>query len=195
MAIPEKLTTERLLLRHWLPSDQEPLAEMMADPLYNRFMPGPLPRSAAVEKFQLIQHKIESTGLGPWVLELPDDADFIGYLGLSIPTRELPCGPCVEIGWHLHPRYWGHGYATEAAQEAMRWGFEEHLLEEIVAFTVPENIASIGIMNKLGMTHDPAGDFLHPGLPDGHPLRGHLLYRKRRVSGETSRRGSLQDRC
>ncbi len=178
MAIPQKLTTDRLILRHWIPSDLDPLAEMMADPLYNRFMPGPFPRSAAEEKFQLIQSKIDQTEFGPWAVELPGEAGFIGYAGLNIPTRELPCGPCVEIGWHFHPRFWGMGYATEASQEVLHWGFEERNLDEIVAFTVPENKASIRIMEKLGMTHDPTGDFAHPALPENHRLSRHVIYRK-----------------
>ena len=112
-------------------------------------------------------------------MELPEIARFIGFVGLSIPHHELPFGPCVEIGWHFHPRYWGKGYATEAAQEAMRWGFEEKALDEIVAFAVPENSPSIRIMDQLEMTHDPSGDFRHPALPEDHRLSRHILYRKK----------------
>ena len=72
----------------------------------------------------------------------------------------------------------GKGYATEAAREVMRWGFEEKGLDEIVAFAVPENSSSIRIMDKLGMTHDPGGDFNHPALPEDHRLSRHILYRK-----------------
>ena len=179
MSILQNLTTDRLILCSWESSDLDPLAEMMADPLYNRFMPGPFPRIEAEKRFQKIQSKIHQTGFGPWVVELPDIARFIGFVGLSIPHHELPFGPCVEIGWHFHPRYWGKGYATEAAQEAMRWGFEEKALDEIVAFAVPENSPSIRIMDQLGMTHDPSGDFHHPALPEDHRLSRHILYRKK----------------
>jgi ribosomal-protein-alanine N-acetyltransferase len=85
--------------------------------------------------------------------------------------------PAVEVGWRLAPAHWGHGYATEAARAAVDYGFVAHELEEIVAFTVPANFRSRRVMERLGMTHDPADDFDHPGIPAGDPLRRHVLYR------------------
>ena len=69
------------------------------------------------------------------------------------------------------------GYATEAARAAMRFGFEQEKLEEIVSFTVPMNQRSRSIMEKLGMRSNPEEDFEHPSLPVGHRLRAHVLYR------------------
>ena len=183
MSILQNLTTDRLILRSWESSDLDPLAEMMADPLYNRFMPGPFPRIEAEKRFRKIQSQIDETGFGTWVVELPEKASFIGFVGLAIPRHQLPCSPCVEIGWHFQPRYWGMGYATEAAREVLRWGFVEKKLDEIVAFTVPENLPSISIMDKLGMIYDPSGDFAHPALPQDHRLSHHILYRKKNPDG------------
>ena len=88
----------------------------------------------------------------------------------------------MEIGWRLAAGFWNRGHATEGAREALRFGWElaSPRLEEIVAFTVPGNVRSRRVMEKIGMGHDPADDFDHPGLPVGHPLRRQVLYRIRR---------------
>lgn len=85
--------------------------------------------------------------------------------------------PAVEVGWRLSPQYWGSGYATEASREAMRFGFEVAGLEQIVSFTVPANRRSCRVMERIGMTHDPADGFDHPTLESGSPLKRHVLYR------------------
>jgi RimJ/RimL family protein N-acetyltransferase len=83
----------------------------------------------------------------------------------------------VEVGWRLARAHWGKGYATEAARAALAFGFEQVGLNEIVSFTVPANTRSIAVMERLGMTRNPADDFDHPSLPEGSPLRRHVLYR------------------
>ena len=103
--------------------------------------------------------------------------DFIGYVGLNIPTFEAAFTPCVEIGWRLAAGHWGKGYATEAARAVLDYGFGSLGLKEIVSFTVPANVRSQAVMQRIGMTRDPAGDFNHPHIPQGHPLRRHVLYR------------------
>lgn len=120
-------------------------------------------------------------GFGLWAVEVPGDADFIGFVGLSVPSFDAPFMPAVEVGWRLDKTYWGKGYATEAAQAAVADGFERVGLTEIVSFTVPANIRSIRVMERIGMTHDPTDDFEHPGLPEHHRLRHHVLYRLRRA--------------
>ena len=62
----------------------------------------------------------------------------------------------------------------------VKHAFGESGLDEIVSFTVPENVRSRRVMEKIGMTHEASEDFDHPGLPEGHPLRRHVLYRLRR---------------
>ena len=102
---------------------------------------------------------------------------FIGCVGLAMCTFAAPFTPCVEIGWRLQRLSWGHGYATEAARACLRLGFEELGLREILAFTAPANARSRALMQRLGMQRDLHGDFEHPRLPPGHPLRRHVLYR------------------
>jgi RimJ/RimL family protein N-acetyltransferase len=117
---------------------------------------------------------------------VPGVADFIGFVGLSVPTFEAHFTPCVEIGWRLAQEHWGQGYATEAARAAIDFGFQKFELSEIVSFTVPDNLRSRAVMERIGMTRSPADDFDHPALPENHPLRRHVLYRKSRAHDSQS---------
>jgi ribosomal-protein-alanine N-acetyltransferase len=107
---------------------------------------------------------------------------FAGFVGLQHTAFDAHFTPAVEIGWRLAASAWGRGYATEGARVAMAWAFEKLGLEEIVSMTVPANRRSLNVMEKLGMTHDPRDDFDHPRLPEGSPLRRHVLYRLRRAA-------------
>ena len=120
---------------------------------------------------------LEARGFGLWAVEVPGSIPFAGFVGLSIPRFEVHFTPCVEIGWRLAREAWGHGYATEGAEAALKHGFDVVGLPEIVSFTVPANLRSWRVMEKIGMRRDPADDFDHPLLPDGHRLKRHLLYR------------------
>ena len=86
--------------------------------------------------------------------------------------------PAVEIGWRLFPSFWGQDLAREAADLALDAAFGPLALDEVIAFTVPANRPSWGLMRRLGMR--PDGAFEHPRSPEGHALRSHLLYRMRR---------------
>ena len=172
------LRTERLILRRWVSGDRKPFADMNSDPEVMRHFPSVLSREESDGLADRIEEHFGTHGLGLWALEIPDLASFAGFVGLSVPTFEAKFTPCVEIGWRLARAYWGHGYATEAASATLAFGFHELRLDQIVSFTVPGNARSRRIMGKLGMTHDPRDDFEHPSLPEGHPLRRHVLYRK-----------------
>ena len=126
-----------------------------------------------------IEEHFRSNGFGLYAAELQTDGRFIGYVGLHTPSFQAHFTPCIEIGWRLASDVWGRGLATEGAHAVVRYGFQQLRLGEIVSFTVPANQRSIRIMQKLGMTRDPADDFEHPNLPADHPLRGHVLYRLR----------------
>lgn len=150
---------------------------MNADPRVMEFLPTPLDRSATEAMIARVEAHFEKHGYGLWAVELREGGTFAGYVGLLRPSFQAPFTPCVEIGWRLAPEAWGRGYATEGARAALRYGFETAGLDEILSFTVPANVRSRRIMTKLGMTHDPRDDFDHPLLPEGHPLRRHVLYR------------------
>ncbi len=175
------LTTARLLLRRWRDSDREPFARMNADPRVMEFMPGSLLREESNAFVARIESHFEQYGFGLFAAELRRDHAFVGFMGLSVPTFQAHFTPCVEIGWRLAADFWGQGLATEGGQEIVRCAFQELGLEVVVSFTATINSRSQHVMEKLGMTHDAAEDFDHPRLPEGHPLRRHVLYRLRRA--------------
>jgi RimJ/RimL family protein N-acetyltransferase len=177
MNLPQELRTDRLLLRRWRPEDLEPFAALNADPRVVEFLPGPLSREESDQRAARIEAHFAEYGFGVWAVEIPGVVPFAGFVGLSVTRFEARFTPCVEVGWRLAAQYWGRGYATEGAKAALDFGFNELKLDEIVSFTVPDNVRSRRVMEKIGMTYDPAGDFDHPVLPKGHRLRRHVLYR------------------
>jgi RimJ/RimL family protein N-acetyltransferase len=177
MPLPAQLCTPRLLLRRWRPEDSEPFAALNADPRVMEHFPAPYSREETDRMIARIEQHFEERGYGLWAVEIRDVAPFAGFIGLCVPRIEAHFTPCVEIGWRLAAEYWKRGYATEGARAALTYGFDTLRLQEIVSFTVPENIRSRRVMEKIGIHHDQAGDFEHPLLPEGHRLRRHVLYR------------------
>jgi len=171
-----ELTTSRLLLRQWRDADVEPFAALNSDPEVMRHFTAALTRSESDAFAALVEATIAEQGWGLWAVEVVDGPRFIGFVGLNRPSFEAHFMPAVEIGWRLARPYWSNGYATEAASAAAAFGFDELRLDEIVSFTVPANERSRRVMERLGMTHDPAEDFDHPRVPEG-PIRRHVLYR------------------
>ena len=176
----EFLKTERLLLRHWRDSDRLPFQQMNADPRVMEFFLASLSLAESDALVDRAQAHFDRHGFGPFAVELLENQFFVGFIGLSIPNFDAPFMPAVEIGWRLAFNCWGRGLATEGARSVIRYGFEDLGLDGLVSFTVPENLRSRRVMEKLGMTHDPHDDFDHPRLPDGHPMRRHVLYRLKR---------------
>jgi len=166
------LRTPRLLLRPWRDEDVAAFAELSADPAVMEYLV-PLPGWVARTRAHRDEH-----GFGQWVVEIPGEASFIGVVGLNTISYEAHFTPAVEVAWRLARAYWGRGYATEAAQAALDYGFEKLALAEIVATTVPANRRSRRVMERLGMTRAPEDDFDIPHLPEG-PLKRHVLYRSR----------------
>jgi RimJ/RimL family protein N-acetyltransferase len=144
------------------------------------YFPSALDRTQSDEFADRIQTAFDTLGYGLWAVEIPGQAEFIGYVGLALQTFEAHFTPAVEVGWRLAHDYWGRGFATEAARAAIADGFTRVGLDEIVSFTAPANVRSVRVMQQLGMTHDPAEDFDHPRVPVGHRLRRHVLYRLKR---------------
>jgi RimJ/RimL family protein N-acetyltransferase len=171
------LSTTRLTLRNWQEQDLAPFAAQNADPEVMQFMPRCLTRAESDDFACGAQRQIAACGWGLWAVEQRADGQFIGCVGLAVPSFHEHFTPCVEVAWRLRRASWGHGYATEAARECLRFAFEELALPEVVAFTVPANLRSRAVMERLGMVRKPQQDFEHPRLPPGHPLRRHVLYR------------------
>ena len=177
MALANSIRTKRLLLRHWRRSDRAPFAALNADPRVREFFPGCLNRRESDESVDDIEAQFAEHGFGLWAVEVPGVTAFAGFIGMTVPRFESHFTPCVEIGWRLAAEHWGRGYAPEGALACLEYGFNELGRSEIVSFTAVGNLRSRRVMEKIGMTHDPADDFDHPSLPAGHPLRRHVLYR------------------
>jgi RimJ/RimL family protein N-acetyltransferase len=182
LSLALEIRTSRLLLRRWRAEDRVPFSALNADPRVVEFLPAALRREDSDALIERIEGHFEKYGFGLWALEVPGVAPFAGFVGLSNPRFEAPFIPCVEIGWRLAADFWGRGYATEAARAALAFGFEDLELEEIVSFTVADNVRSRRVMEKIGMARSPKDDFDHPELPEGHRLRRHVLYRITRAA-------------
>ena len=181
-----ELRTERLWLRRWIPADLEPYAALNADPEVMEHFPSTSSRAQSETDVEIFEARFDEHGYGLWAVEVPGIAPCIGFIGLNPVTFGAPFTPAVEVGWRLARAYWGSGYATEGARAALRFGFDTIGLDEIVSFTTPRNRRSWHVMEKIGMTRDPADDFGHPRVAEGHPLRRHVLYRISRTTSDAS---------
>ena len=170
------IETDRLRLRFWKQSDIAHFVEMCADKEVMEFFPKTLNRSESEQVVSIIRGLMDKQGWGLWAVEVKQLNSFIGFVGLHIPTDNLPFNPCTEIAWRLSKHAWGKGYATEAARQALRFGFEQLDLDEIVSFTARINERSEAVMKKLGMIKT-AQNFMHPDVNSNSPLCEHVLYK------------------
>ncbi|MBB5873461.1 RimJ/RimL family protein N-acetyltransferase [Allocatelliglobosispora scoriae] len=170
------LTTDRLLLRRWLPSDREPFAELNADPRVMEHFPHLLTREQSDAMIDRLEGIFEAEGFGIWAVEVRATGEFIGFIGLAPVGFDEHFTPALEIGWRLAHGGWGHGYATEGARAALDHAFRVVGREEVVSMTATTNLRSQAVMRRLGMTCDRADDFDHPRVDDDR-LRRHVLFR------------------
>lgn len=170
-----EIQTARLWLRQWKQEDLQPFAAMSLDAQVMEYFPSTLDTKESEAIALKCQSLIQEQGWGFWAVELKENQQFIGFIGLHRPTAALPFSPCVEVGWRLARPYWGQGYATEGAKASLHFGFSTLGLSEIVAFTSVLNFKSMNVMRKLGM--DRAELFNHPDIPSDHKLYPHVLYR------------------
>lgn len=174
---PITLRTPRLILRPWRDADVDAFAAMFDDPRVMEFLLPARDRAAIDAIVGRVRAHFAAHGFGWWAAELNATGQFIGFIGLSRVPFEAHFTPAVEIGWRLASAHWGQGYATEGAKAALKAGFTDFGLQEIVSFTVPANRRSWHVMQRIGMTHDAADDFDHPRLAEDDPLRRHVLHR------------------
>jgi hypothetical protein len=99
----------------------------------------------------------------------------------AAPPLRLATAFIELVGWRLGAEHWGHGFASEAARVALRYGFTTVGLDEIVSFTAVGNVRSQAVMQRIGLRRDPSMDFDHPSVPEGHPVRPHVFYRLTRA--------------
>jgi ribosomal-protein-alanine N-acetyltransferase len=168
------LRTARLGLRRWKDSDQEVFAAMNLDPEVRRYFPGLATPAESADSIAGFEVHFEQHGYTFYAVDVMETGAFIGFVGLYRTTIDIWFAPCVEIGWRLGRDAWGLGYATEAAKECLRFGFDELGLERIYSFTAVANLRSARVMQKIGMRF--VGEFDHPRVEEGSWLRRHVLY-------------------
>lgn len=161
-------------LRAWREDDRAPFAAMNADPEVMRFYVAPLSREQSDAFVDRIVAQHREHGWGLWALEV--EGRFAGYVGLWPATFAAPFTPAVEVGWRLARWAWGRGAASTAAQRVLAAAPGLGVVE-VLSFTAALNTPSIAVMQRIGLRRDAAGDFEHPAVPEGHPLRPHVLFR------------------
>ncbi len=174
---PYLIGTPRVGLRRWQERDREPFANLNADPVVMKYFPAQLSRAesdAVIDRFE--RHHTDR-GFGLWAADWLETGQFVGFVGLAVPSFDAPFTPCVEIGWRLDRAWWGRGIATEAARACLTYAFTMLGLPEVVSFTATHNERSRRVMETIGMTYSAL--FRHPSLPPNHPLAEHVLYRIR----------------
>jgi RimJ/RimL family protein N-acetyltransferase len=160
-------------MRRWAERDIAPFSEMNADPMVMQFFPSIMSYEDSAAFVTRIELQFDERGFGLWVVEV--DGEFAGFTGLNVTKFETPMGPHVEIGWRLARWAWGKGYATEAANTALRHGFEDQGLSQVFSFTTETNVRSEAVMQRIGMRRRVDFDFDHPKTPGwwGQP---HIVY-------------------
>jgi RimJ/RimL family protein N-acetyltransferase len=182
-----EVRTERLVLRRWRDEDRAAYVAMNQDPAVMEFMQGLTPPDVSNGFIDKIEAHWDEHGWGLWAVEVPGVAPFVGFTGLWPATHVLGY-ESREVGWRLAREHWGRGYATEAAREALRFGFRDLGFDEIVSFTVPENRRSRAVMERIGLGYVEGGDFDHPrvdAVAYPHIVR-QVLYRLDRPTWEAA---------
>jgi 3-dehydroquinate dehydratase/shikimate dehydrogenase len=172
------ITTERLILRPWRDEDFAPYAAMNGDPAVREFFQSVLTPEQSDAEIHYLRDSYVRDQFCFFAAELRDTRRFVGFIGMLTMSFVVPGveQPAVEVGWRLAREFWGRGLATEGAHAVVDYAFETLHLREIVAITVPANVRSRRVMEKIGMKHMPELDFDHPRIAEGHPLRRHVLY-------------------
>lgn len=174
----DKILTQRLILRHWdKTKDGDAFHRLNNDPQVMTFFPHRRSRKEADDLMNLIANRITTDGYGWTAVELKDTNQIIGMAGIAAVQPDFPNGPGTEIGWRFLPEFWHQGYATEAAQAFLNYGFDVLGVNEIMAFAVQTNEKSFAVMERIGMQQDQSRSFDHPNVPDSRDdLRRHDTY-------------------
>jgi RimJ/RimL family protein N-acetyltransferase len=176
------IETERLLLRTWIKSDVEPLTAINQDPKVMEYFPSTIDRDSTKQFIERMNQHFDKYHYTFFAVVRKDTNEFIGFVGIANVNFNAHFTPAVEIGWRLSSQHWGNGFAPEAAKAVLAYAFDVLKLPDIVSFTAKSNAKSRRVMEKIGLHHDPAGDFDHPKLSSDSPLCRHVLYRMKRAS-------------
>lgn len=166
--------TPRLQLRDWKATDLEPFSRLNADKEVMTYFPKTLSTEETTVFYESIVSEFKECGFGLYAVEVKENKEFIGFIGLHRPTFEADFTPCIEIGWRLKKEAWGKGYATEGAKACLQYGFNQLGLVDVYSFTAEVNHPSKNVMIKSGMSF--VKTFNHPRVDPSSPLNKHVLF-------------------
>ncbi len=156
------ISTSRLHLRPWRDGDLPAMAAINADPRVMAFFPSVQTEKQTEEFIGRQQQQQQGRGYCYFAAEQRASGTLIGFIGIAYQDYVAPFTPCVDIGWRLHPDFWGQGYATEGAAACLDFAFTACQLTEVLAVAVRANQPSIKVMQRLGMAYRTS--FQHPAL-------------------------------
>ena len=170
--------TARLIIRNYRDDDRPIFAAIAAKPEVRRYHTRVVSRANTDAFIDKQIETLATIGCGYAVVERKADGAVVGDVGMRPMTGDMPFSDDVrfDIGWMLDPRYFGHGYASEAALGWLGHDFRDGQAGEVVSYTAAANAPSIAVMKRIGMTRDAAKDFDHPRVAEGHPLRPQMVY-------------------
>ncbi len=178
------IETARLSLREWRDADREPFLRHCNVPAVMEHLGGVAETAAIDASIARIRACQAARGHCFWAVERREDGAFLGFCGLKVSTDPgTPITGDVEIGWRLREDAWGRGYAREAAAASLAWGMANLTAPRIVAITLPANVPSWRLMERIGMVRRADLDFDHPLFAEGSPLRHHITYAAERPAG------------
>lgn len=172
------IETERLILRDWKEDDISTFSRINGDPLVMEYYPSRLDEKATEHLVKNFQKHIDKQDYGFFAAEHKADGAFMGFAGLSQVPKHMPIYPSVEMAWRLDYEYWGSGYATEAAEAILDFGFHEQSLEEVVAYCVYDHERAHAILEKLGFSSDKKDDFSYAPKSNSKALQDYVLFKK-----------------
>ncbi|MDT0554575.1 GNAT family N-acetyltransferase [Patiriisocius hiemis] len=157
------IETERLLLQKISLDDKEEMLRLHSNPEVQMYTGEP--PVASIEEMEAAIHArikdYKKYGYGRWATFIKNEMQFIGWAGLAY----LPEFDEIDLGYRFLPEYWGMGFATEVSRAILKYGFDTLKLKRIIAIAMKENVASIRVMEKVGMEFDKFAPY-EPGGED-----------------------------
>lgn len=172
-----RIATDRLILREWRKQDVAPFMRRLNTPTVTRWLGGVQLRADFEASYERMTREQRENGHCFWIIERAEDAAILGFCGARVAGHPgTNVHGKIELGWRLGEDVWGCGYAKEAALAAIEWCWTALTVDELIAYTVPQNAPSWGLMERIGMNRRNDLDFLHPAFKIGHELSQHITY-------------------
>ena len=174
MNSPYLFQSQRLGFRTWLPTDLAAFSAMNADEETMAFFQHPLSKKESQGLMDRMTKLYNDRAHCYFAVEIVDNREFLGMIGLGTKSFKAAFTPCVDIGWRIRKKYWNQGYSTEGATRCLVFA-KELGIKEVYSLASAKNLASIRVMQKIGMNYEY--DFEHPDLVEYPRLQPCSLYK------------------